>query len=275
MENPYMHSLFASKKMLKHAFGLLGLLLMSLANGVPVMAQETNSVVLSELPFAQRYPANSINSVERADQILDVAAKERALLDYRYIDDQRACYKHFFVSYCLENAKEHHRVLIKQIREIEAVANSYKRQSKADDRDKSLEEQRIKDEQDAARRLQDQQNKAASTALQLKDSAVKQQTVDTREGLAAGHENDRVKAHQAKLQADAADEAAKAPQRAANEEAYKEKVKAAQAHRLDVEAKKAAKEKERAAKKQQAKVQDTQSSPSVSDTPTITTAPSK
>lgn len=255
MENPYMHSLFASKKILKHALGLLGLPLMVLATCTPAIAQEADKLAVTEIPFSQRYPANSINSIERADQVLDVAAKERASLDYQYIDDQRACYKHFFVAYCLENAKEHHRVLIKQIREIEAVANSYKRQSKADDRDKSLEEQRIKDDQDAARRLRDQQNKSAATARQVKDSAAKQQTVDAREDSAVGHENDRVRAHQAKLKAEAADEAAKAPQRAANEQAYKDKVKAAEAHRRDVEAKKAAKDKERAEKKQQAAAQ--------------------
>ena len=182
MENPYMHSFFASKKMLTHALGLLGLCLISLLTSVPAMAQNTNSVALSEIPFGQRYPANSINSVERADQVLDITAKERAALDYQYIDDQRACYKHFFVAYCLENVKEHHRVLIKQIREVEAVANTYKRQSKADDRDKSLEEQRVKDEQDAARRLQDQQNKAAATARQVKESAAKQKTVEKMTG---------------------------------------------------------------------------------------------
>jgi len=244
-----MQLFFASKETLGRTAALVAIMLTCLGAALPSAAQQA-----SEVPFGQRYPAASIDSTEAADIVLDAASKEHAKLDYDYIDDQRACYSKFFVSYCLDNAKDHHRILSKQVREVEAVANVYKRQTKADERDKSLNEQRIKDEQDAGRRLQDQQSKAAATARQLQDSAVKQQTVNTRESLSVGHENDRVALHDAKIRADDAAEAAKAPQRVANEQAYKEKVKAAEVHRLDVEAKKAAKEKDIAEKKRQSQV---------------------
>jgi len=237
----------ATKKNLGRTATLAVIMLTCLGATLPSAAQQTSAV-----PFNQRYPAASIDSTERADVVLDAASKEHANLDYDYIDDQRACYSKFFVAYCLGNARDHHRILSKQVREVEAVANAYKRQAKADERDKSLNEQRIKDDADAARRLQDQQNKAAATVRQLQDSASKKQTVDARENLSVGHENDRVAAHNAKVSADAAAEAAKAPQRAANEQAYKEKQISAEAHRLDVAAKKAAKEKDLASKKQQA-----------------------
>lgn len=214
---------------------------------VPLSASAQQAVI--DTPFNQRYPVESIQSTETADAVLLQASKERTMLGDRYIDDQRDCFKKFFVSSCLEDAKERNRISLKQVREVEVAADEFKRQSKADDRDKSLSEQRIKDEQDAIRRAKDQKDKQASSARKTKDSAVKQRSVSERETQAAGHADDRVKAHQAKVQSDAAAEAAKAPQRAANEKAYKEKVKAAEAHRLDVAAKKAEKQRDLAAKK--------------------------
>lgn len=202
--------------------------------------------------FDQRYPSGSIRSVESADDVLSEASTERDVIADQYIDDQRACYKKFFVSSCLEDAKERNRVAVKQVRDVEVEANAYKRQDKADERDKSLAEQHAKDEQDAARRMQDQKEKEAASARKIKESASKQQQVSDRERQSAGQQDARVKAHEAQVRKTQAEEAAKAPQRAANEQAYKEKVKQAEAHRLDVEAKKAEKTRERAAKQQAA-----------------------
>lgn len=204
--------------------------------------------------FDQRYPAGSIKTTAAADDILIEAGAERQVIGDQYIDDQRACYQKFFVSSCLEEAKERNRVAVKQVRDVEVEANAYKRQDKADERDKSLAEQHAKDEQDAARRAQDQKDKEAASARKIKDSAAKQQQVADRERQSAGQQDARVKAHEAQVRKTQAEEAAKAPQRAANEQAYKEKVKQAEAHRLDVEAKKAEKARERAAKQQAAPV---------------------
>jgi hypothetical protein len=202
--------------------------------------------------FNERYPAGSIRSTEEADEILAEADKERLVIEDQYIAEQRDCYKKFFVASCLDGAKERNRVAGKQVRDVEVEANAYKRQAKADDRDKSLAEQRVKDEQDSARRAADQKERDAAAARKVQESAAKQQQVKEREQQSAGKEDARVKAHEAQLQQKQAADAAKAPQREANEKAYQEKVKAAEVHRKEVEANKAQKDRERAAKQQQA-----------------------
>ncbi|EJL92187.1 hypothetical protein PMI16_01126 [Herbaspirillum sp. CF444] len=202
--------------------------------------------------FDQRHPSGSIQSADAADDILIEADKERQVINDQYIDDQRACYRKFFVASCLEDAKERNRVAVRQVRDVEVEANAYKRQAKADERDKSLAEQHAKDEQEALRRAQDQKEKAAASERKIQESMAKQKQVTERETQTAGQADLRVKAHEAQVRQKQAEEAAKAPQRAANEQAYKEKVKQAEAHRKEVEAKKAEKERERAAKQRQA-----------------------
>lgn len=211
--------------------------------------------------FNERYPSGSIRSTDEADEILAEADKERLVIEDQYIAEQRDCYKKFFVAVCLDGAKERNRVAGKQIRDVEVEANAYKRQAKADERDKSLAEQRVKDEQDSARRAADQKQRDAAAARKVQESAAKQQQVKEREQQSAGKEDARVKAHEAQLQQKQAADAAKAPQREANEKAYQEKAKAAEVHRKEVEANKAQKERERAAKQLQAPA----SGPTVAD----------
>jgi len=212
-------------------------------------------------PFNERYPSGSIRSTDEADKILAEADKERLVIEDQYIAEQRDCYKRFFVAACLDGAKERNRVAGKQVRDVEVEANTYKRQAKADDRDKSLAEQRVKDEQDSARRAADQKERDAAAARKVQESAAKQEQVKQRELQSEGKEDARVKAHEAQLRQKQADDAAKAPQREANEKAYQEKVKAAEVHRKEVEANKAEKARERAAKQQQAPA----SGPAVAD----------
>lgn len=200
--------------------------------------------------FDQRYPSGSIRSTDAADEILADADKERQVINDQYIDDQRACYHRFFVASCLEDAKKRNRVAVKQVRDVEVEVNAYKRQAKADDRDKALSEQYAKDEQDTARRAQEQKEKAAALVRKMEKSTAKQKQVAERELKTEGQEDLRVRAHEAQVRKTQAEDAAKVPQRTANEQAYKEKVKQAEAHRLEVEAKKTEKARERAAKQQ-------------------------
>lgn len=203
-------------------------------------------------PFNERYPAGSIRSTDEADDILADADKERLVIEDQYIAEQRGCYKKFFVSACLDGAKERNRVAGKQVRDVEVEANAYKRQAKADDRDKSLAEQRAKDEQDVARRAAEQKDRDAAAVRKVQESAAKQQQVKAREQQTEGQSDARVKAHEAQMRQNQAAEAAKAPQRAVNEKAFQEKAKAAEVHRKEVEANKVEKVRERAAKQPQA-----------------------
>ena len=211
-------------------------------------AQQAQQASDSIKAFTQRYPAGSIKSVELANQALTDAAQERIKQEDQYIEEQHLCYTRFFVSSCLEDAKQANRMVVKQIREIEGAANAFNRQATVDERDKALAEQRILDEQDAIRRQQDQKEQAEATARKLAESAASVKEVKERERLTAGQADLRIKQQELKLREIEASEAAKAPERAANERAYQQKVKDAEAHRLEVEAKKAEKMRERAAK---------------------------
>ncbi|WP_157056823.1 hypothetical protein [Herbaspirillum autotrophicum] len=202
----------------------------------------------------ERFPPGTAYTVESADEALTATTQARQAVEMAYEDEQRRCYKRFFVSSCLEDATDVRRVELKQIRQVEMEANLFKRQHQADERDKALAEQRTVDQADAKRRAQEQQEKAAAAQKKVAESQAKAKEVQEREAQTAGKGDYRVKQHEAEVRARRAEEAAKAPERAANEAAYKAKVKEAEAHRLEVEQKKAEKERERAAKQAPAAV---------------------
>lgn len=223
------------------------------AAGAPGLAAELSRYGAPDTPpFNERFPSGTIDSVEHADAALAQSNLEREIIDDQYLDAQRGCYQKFFVSHCLEVAKERNRVAVKQVKEVEVEANAFKRKAKADDRDQVLADQRQKDEQDAIERAADQKAHEAAAARKLSDSVAKEQQVKEREQQTAGQEDLRVRQHAEKQRQESAAEATKAPQRAANEQAYKQKVQKAEAHRKEVEERQAQKARERAAKSQSA-----------------------
>lgn len=201
-------------------------------------------------PLSQRYPTGSIKSDEAAQKALDEAKEDRHAAEVRYVIDQRACYKKFLVASCLDEAKERKRVAEKGIKQVENEANVYQRQTTVDERDRSLAEQKVKDDQDAARRLEEQKQKEADAARKVKESNAKNRQVQQRIDQNKDVPPDlRIREHEAKVRQQQAEEAAKAPERAANAAAREQRIKDAEAHRLDVERKKAENERERAERK--------------------------
>lgn len=203
-------------------------------------------------PLIQRYPAGSITTDAAAAKALEEAEQDKGAAGIRYILDQRACYKKFLVSSCLEDAKEKKRLTDKSIKQVEIEANTFQRQATVDERDRSLAEQHKNDEADAARRLQEQKDKEISSAQKVKESQAKQQElgrrVEQNKNVPADY---RQREHDAKIQQQQAEEAAKAPERAANAAQRQQRIKDAEAHRLEVERKKAENERERAQRKQE------------------------
>jgi colicin import membrane protein len=177
--------------------------------------------------FDQRYSSAANRSVEDVDAVLAEAGKKRQVINDQYIDDQRACYHRFFVSSCLEDAKERNRIALKQVREAEVTARVHKRQIMADDHDKALAGQ--------------QKTATVASPPKIQERETKQQRLSNREHQSEGQAGSRAKAHQARLLRKQADEAAQAPQRAVNEQAYQKKVQQAKAHRKKIEARKAEK----------------------------------
>ena len=84
----------------------------------------------------------NISSVEEAEQLLTEADKERAAIIERYRDEEATCRTKFFVTACMDNAKERQRLALKNIRSIEVQANAFKRAYKVEQRDKALEKRK-------------------------------------------------------------------------------------------------------------------------------------
>lgn len=83
----------------------------------------------------------AIHSVAEADLALVEAAENRLRVAAQFAKDERACYEKFFVTSCLDRAKEQRRNMLSTIRSVEIEANAFKRRARVEERDKKLENQ--------------------------------------------------------------------------------------------------------------------------------------
>ena len=91
----------------------------------------------------------AFTTVDEADAaIRDVAAK-RLEIEARNAQDLQACASRFFATRCVDAANERKRIDLARLRPIEIDANMFKRQSRVIERDKNLDEKRLKSEQQA------------------------------------------------------------------------------------------------------------------------------
>ena len=171
-----------------------------------------------------------VTSVAQADQQLAVVKRERADIESRYAERERVCYAKFFVTSCLDEAKERRRSALAAQRAIEVQAERFKRQAAVDERDRKLAEADKKYREEEARlaaqppapvrEVQDVQAPRPATAPQ------------------------RVAARNARVKEAQAKEAAEAPQRAKNARDFERRKAESEERQRDVARKKA----ERAAK---------------------------
>lgn len=190
--------------------------------------------------------AGSIHSVEMADQALQDAALERQQLEAGYLAEQYLCYDRFFVSRCLAQAAERHRLALNRIRPVEVEANAYKRRAKVDERDANLAQQRVRDQQDAAQRAAQQREAAISAQQKMERGARDAQAAQANQKLHEGAADRRVAEHNARLQQIQQEEAAGAGERARNVADFEKKRQEAATRQREVAAKKAEKERQRA-----------------------------
>jgi hypothetical protein len=109
----------------------------------------TTSVLSAEgdaAAFFSRYPAGSIQSVEQAITALGDVNTERDHVSENFLAAKDICLHKFFVSSCLDKAKDRKRKILKAIREVEVEANAYLRKEKADERDRNVAERMRKAE---------------------------------------------------------------------------------------------------------------------------------
>jgi predicted small lipoprotein YifL len=102
-------------------------------------------------PAPREAPPPPVTSVAQADQQLAAVARERAGIEARFAERERVCYDKFFVTSCLDEAKERRRSALAAQRAIEVQAERFKRQAVVDERDRKLAEADKKYREEEAR----------------------------------------------------------------------------------------------------------------------------
>ncbi|MBC7489805.1 MAG: hypothetical protein H7240_07410 [Glaciimonas sp.] len=168
----------------------------------PIFSIDPNTILDTSIPaadFAARHPIGSVSSVVGADEVLTDVAKARADVELRNLNRQRLCYKKFFTTQCLNAAKEQRRLALKKIRPLEIEANAFKRHAAADDRDKALADQALKEVIASPKREQDQKEKESTKARKVKEGDAKAAAVEANTKLHAGDTEKRVTDNAEKL----------------------------------------------------------------------------
>lgn len=89
-------------------------------------------------PAAPDVPPPASTSTAQAQERLAAVAAERRAIETRYAEREVVCYDKFFVTRCLDEAREQQRVALLEQRAIEIEASRYLRQAKVDERDRAL-----------------------------------------------------------------------------------------------------------------------------------------
>lgn len=171
----------------------------------------------------ERYPAGSIKSLAQADQALEETRRARGRLNAVLTLNTRACEGDFFMTACILDAKEQHRVAAQKLKAIEVEANTYKRQARVDARDSALAVRRKKLDENV-----DSSPDTLRASIAQAPEPVKYDPASAGAGSAA--------APSAAAEADAK----KAQERQRKAAAHRSKVKKAQAKQRAVAARKAA-----------------------------------
>jgi hypothetical protein len=175
-----------------------------------------------------------VTSTAQADQQLAAVARERTAIEVRFAERERVCYSKFFVTRCLDEAKERHRSALAAQRAIEVQANRFKRQAAVDERDRKLAE--------ADKHYREEEARLA--AEPPKPAPVVEPAPPPRPSTVPA----RVAARDARLKAASAKEAADAPKRAQNVRDYERRKAESEQRQKDV-ARRKAERAARAAKK--------------------------
>lgn len=105
----------------------------------------------SEQQVASGPAPTPTTSVEQADQRLAAVTAERAAIEARFVERERVCYQKFFVTRCLDEAKERRRSALAAQRSIEIEAEHFKRKAKVEERDRAMAEAEARYREEEAR----------------------------------------------------------------------------------------------------------------------------
>jgi len=201
--------------------------------------------------IVERYPPGSIRSVEHADRALTDVQQERARVEAEYTNEERACYPKFFVTSCVDAAKERRRHALAQIQQVEVEANAFKRRARVEERDKALAEKVPKAAPIIKPPKEAKGPKDGEAAVKENQASGEQSPIrsDGPKPASRGTATpDRAAQHNAKLEKLKEREAADTQKRAENVAAFERKAREAEQRQREVAEKKAEKERKRSAK---------------------------
>lgn len=216
------------------------------AFGLGVAAQEMAPKAMPKLSLQFSVPA-SIHSIESANAALAEVAAERVRIETRYSAEERACHPQFFATSCIDEAKERRRNALSQVRPIEIEANTFKRQARVREREKTLEKKQelAGDRYSRSISSESEIGLAAASSRTVLDE-VKMPRMELGPPNAMHVERNRSAGSELK-QVEVGDDA-NARRRAENVAAYQRKVLAAEARQRRLLIRKAEKERKRLAK---------------------------
>lgn len=181
------------------------------------------AAVKPQLPAA---PVAPTHSVAEADRKLAQATRERAQAEAAFGASEQLCYAKFLVNNCLDKAREKHRLTLAGLRAIELEADHYKRQARADERDRELARAEVEFQAEQARMAA----APPPPRVERAEAAPRPEPVP----------RDRPAEQAAKVTQRAAREKAGAAQRAANVEAYEKRKRASEQRQKEIADKKKA-----------------------------------
>lgn len=105
------------------------LILLTLLAG---LSSASFAVELNEVPFVERFPPQTITSEARADEIIAAYEKEVKDLDAWKAEEDKLCYRKFFVNSCLIDNRRLVREKKAEAKEVWLAARDFVRQKKSD-----------------------------------------------------------------------------------------------------------------------------------------------
>ena len=170
------------------------------------------------------FPAGSIDSIDKADKVLEIVRIEKKNVDVRLFNDKLDCNRKFLVNWCYDEALETKRVDLKELHALEVEAKRFKRSEDVRQRDLAIDKRRADEIADAPKRAEN---------VKAHEERVKrvQQKEAERAAAARGVSSTPGQKHSGALMTPA--------ERAENVRKYEEKVETSEERKKIVEQKKA------------------------------------
>lgn len=217
------------------------------AQDAPIAAKPASPV--SEI--VQRYPAGSIGNVVQADEALERISRERKRVESEFKAREEQCYDRFFMTSCIDKARERRREELALLRPIEVEANAFKRRATVEERDRRLAERKAEYDAEEAERAKAQPEREAARQKRIAEqNPVPEAQSDSRpepKAVSRREEQGTAKPVTAKKppEPDPVREAEDAKKREENVANYEKKVKQAEIRQKQVAARKAERERKR------------------------------